>query len=223
MIRSAYIFFAVILLLASTSASAIAQTNPKKCKPGYELKKVTKKVVYYKWVTNKQGKKVKKRLSKKVTRKECVKKAETKHPENPSPAPQPQPQKSPEENSQPPSPSDPSSEPVIPDRTSLMSVLARDPDAKVSPRWSLTPSRHAVPSGTITIDFVNYGGDPHNLLLRRPDGSSALVSEAISGDLGEGPGVRQSSIRVPAGQYVLYCAIGNHEQLGMRADLLVTD
>lgn len=223
MIRWAYISCLMVLFLACMTAPAFTQpSGPKKCKSGYELKKVTKKVVYYKWVTSKKGKKIKKRLVKQVTRKQCVrKKAEAKEPENQTPAPEPQ--KPPEHSPQPQQPSTPIDDPDIPDRVSLMSVLARDPDARVSPRWSLTASRQSVPSGTITIDFVNYGGDPHNLLLRSSTGSPILVSDAIAGDMGEGPGLKQSSIRVPAGQYVLYCAISNHEQLGMRADLLVTD
>jgi plastocyanin len=78
--------------------------------------------------------------------------------------------------------------------------------------FSLTLSRPVVGAGQVTIEFRNYGEDPHDLVVG-PAGPSWA-------ELGPG-GVQAKKVTLSPGSYTLLCAIETHEQLGMKATLKV--
>ena len=69
-----------------------------------------------------------------------------------------------------------------------------------------------VGAGQVTIEFRNYGEDPHDLVLE-PAGPGWA-------ELGPG-GVEAKKVTLSPGSYKLLCAIEGHEQLGMKATLKV--
>ena len=92
----------------------------------------------------------------------------------------------------------------------FVSVAARE--------WSFKLSRPVVAAGSVTVELRNVGEDPHNLVVGPDDGShSALAGWA---DTEPGALLRQA-VTLPAGQYLLWCSLAGHEQLGMSARLRV--
>jgi uncharacterized cupredoxin-like copper-binding protein len=79
----------------------------------------------------------------------------------------------------------------------------------------IAPQRVRVPRGRATFTAVNRGRTAHT--LRVTDGTRDLlkITTLLPGDRGEG------SATLPAGTYKLYCAIANHEELGMWGTLVV--
>jgi plastocyanin len=83
--------------------------------------------------------------------------------------------------------------------------------------FSLTLSRPVVGAGQVTVELVNQGEDPHNLLLRR-EGATApthVVPEVAS--------LETDSRRfdLATGTYRLWCDLEGHEAAGMKARLIV--
>lgn len=113
--------------------------------------------------------------------------------------------------------------PVVDDQGpgGALTLTARDPDAQNLPAWGFTASRSTVPRGAVAFDFVNWGGDPHNLWLRRQGGTAREVIGLTDGDRGADPGTDHATLRLTNGTYTLFCAIPAHEGLGMRATLVV--
>ena len=83
--------------------------------------------------------------------------------------------------------------------------------------YAFSLSRPVVGSGQITLQLQNRGEDPHNLRLSSGPGQAPLTS--IS-DQDPG-GVAETSPTLGAGNYYLYCSLGDHESRGMRANLEV--
>jgi uncharacterized cupredoxin-like copper-binding protein len=79
----------------------------------------------------------------------------------------------------------------------------------------VSPQRVRVPPGPATFTAVNRGRTTHT--LRVTDGRRDLlaVTTLLPGERGE------ASATLPAGTYKLYCAIANHEELGMWGTLVV--
>jgi plastocyanin len=86
----------------------------------------------------------------------------------------------------------------------------------VAREFSFTLSRPAVRAGTVVIELVDLGQDPHDLNLQRA-GSSEIQ------DLGAvGPGGRaQYVVSLSPGRYRLFCSIADHWARGMQATLVV--
>jgi plastocyanin len=82
----------------------------------------------------------------------------------------------------------------------------------VTTEFRLTLSRIRVPAGRVRIELVNYGEDPHDLKLRRVGGTRVYTIPETA------PGERTTrTFRLRAGRYRVWCAIADHEAMGMRA------
>ena len=77
-------------------------------------------------------------------------------------------------------------------------------------------SRHTVKAGPAIVELVNYGEDPHDLLLQR------VGARHIAGTPEVQPGdFYDLNVKLLPGRYKLWCSIANHRQLGMQAVLTV--
>jgi plastocyanin len=86
----------------------------------------------------------------------------------------------------------------------------------VADEYSLALSRSAVPNKKVRITLVNAGGMSHNLRLRKHGGTRTFAIPATQ------PGERTTrTFRLRPGRYAVWCSIGNHRALGMRATLRV--
>jgi uncharacterized cupredoxin-like copper-binding protein len=82
--------------------------------------------------------------------------------------------------------------------------------------FHLVLSRAAVKAGPVQIELQNEGEDPHDLRLRRIDGTHTYSIRLTS------PGARRSiTVRLRPGRYRLWCSVANHRALGMQAVLRV--
>jgi len=80
--------------------------------------------------------------------------------------------------------------------------------------YSFVLSDDAIKEGKNTIELVNFGQDPHNLVLRR--GSKEVTSVLVpSGQRA------QFQVSLKGGRYELYCSLLDHQALGMDTTLLV--
>jgi plastocyanin len=71
-------------------------------------------------------------------------------------------------------------------------------------------------AGSYTITVVNDGQATHNLAVEE-NGTTKATSDSI------GPGEKTTlKVDLDAGQYVFYCAIGNHRAMGMEITVPVT-
>jgi len=78
-------------------------------------------------------------------------------------------------------------------------------------------SRSKVVEGPAIVELVNFGEDPHDMRIRRVVGGTKtyrtpLVQPGAYFDL---------SLKLLPGRYKLWCAVANHEALGMKAFLTV--
>ena len=83
--------------------------------------------------------------------------------------------------------------------------------------YSLTLSALRVKSGPAVVELVNYGQDAHDLRLQRR-GARHIAG---IGTVGAGR-YADLSVKLAPGRYSLWCSLGNHRALGMRATLIVT-
>jgi plastocyanin len=81
--------------------------------------------------------------------------------------------------------------------------------------FALDPSEVEVSPGSVTFDVVNDGQTVHNLEI---EGSGV---EEVSDDIDAGEST-QLTVDLGAGEYVMYCAIGNHRDLGMEGTVNVS-
>jgi uncharacterized cupredoxin-like copper-binding protein len=82
--------------------------------------------------------------------------------------------------------------------------------------FHLTLSKPAVKAGVLEIELQNDGEDPHDLRVRRVDGSHTFSIPLTQ------PGKRRTvAIRVRRGRYRLWCSVADHRALGMQALLRV--
>ena len=81
-------------------------------------------------------------------------------------------------------------------------------------RYSL--SRSTVRSGRVIVELVNRGQDTHDLDLRRIGGTHIFRFPSVQ------PGqVVDRELKLVPGRYVLWCAVADHKDRGMRAVLRV--
>ncbi|HET7352877.1 MAG TPA: hypothetical protein VFJ11_02360 [Gaiellaceae bacterium] len=81
-------------------------------------------------------------------------------------------------------------------------------------RYSL--SRSSVKSGHVIVELVNRGQDTHDLELRRIGGTHIFRFPSVQ------PGqVVDRELKLIPGRYVLWCAVADHAERGMRAVLRV--
>jgi uncharacterized cupredoxin-like copper-binding protein len=73
-----------------------------------------------------------------------------------------------------------------------------------------------LPAGTYTIEVTNKGTASHDLVVEDAAGTEVAASELI------GPG-RSGSVEVTLepGEYVFYCSVGNHRDMGMEVPVTV--
>jgi plastocyanin len=77
-------------------------------------------------------------------------------------------------------------------------------------------SRRTVVEGPAIVELVNFGEDPHDLRLRRIGGKRIYKTPLVQ------PGAYfDLSLKLAPGRYRLWCSVGNHEALGMKATLVV--
>jgi plastocyanin len=80
--------------------------------------------------------------------------------------------------------------------------------------FALDPSEATVAAGPVTFDVINDGQTLHNLEV---EGNGV---EEVSEDIDPGQST-QLAVDLTAGEYVMYCAIGNHRELGMEGTVTV--
>ena len=82
--------------------------------------------------------------------------------------------------------------------------------------FHITPYRRSVPAGAVKLNIRNYGEDVHNIVVRGPNGFTA-----VGPDVDSGSGATWTvKLRRP-GTYSLLCTRANHLKLGMKAKLKV--
>jgi hypothetical protein len=81
-------------------------------------------------------------------------------------------------------------------------------------RYSL--SRSTVRAGHVIVELVNRGQDTHDLDLRRVGGTHIFRFPSVQPDQ-----VVDRELKLVPGRYVLWCAIADHSERGMRAVLRV--
>jgi plastocyanin len=81
--------------------------------------------------------------------------------------------------------------------------------------YLIRPQQLHVPSGNLTITVTNRGRLGHTLRIRIND-KVVLAFMAIPPG-----GERTRTFHLRKGRYTMFCAIGNHEELGMRGTLVI--
>ena len=87
--------------------------------------------------------------------------------------------------------------------------------------YSVTTTRGCVAAGSVNVDVLNFGQDPHNLALRPAAGGSpawVLPGPDATSELAAGDHLHQT-VTIPAGKWIVYCSLPGHEDLGMKAEL----
>jgi hypothetical protein len=87
--------------------------------------------------------------------------------------------------------------------------------------WSLWPSRSIVPAGAVTVQLWNRGMDGHDLRIRRVNQTGAMIGRAEGVAVTASGQVHQSTWRLGAGSYELYCSMPGHAARGMRVRIRV--
>ena len=112
-----------------------------------------------------------------------------------------------------PAPPPPPPPPPPPEDPRYLQVVARDSGST----WALQPSRSALLSGSVAVEFNNrFAEDPHDLKLRH-DGTTYAFPTVASGD------ARTESHALAAGVWKLWCSLPGHEAKGMVAYVTVAD
>ena len=103
-----------------------------------------------------------------------------------------------------------SSDPVKTSATPTSAVQASGTEFRIA------LSRNKVAPSKLRLEFVNYGEDDHDLAVRR-------VGTTLVRNLGTTrPGERAvERFKVRKGTYLLWCTLGDHRALGMKATLKV--
>jgi plastocyanin len=87
--------------------------------------------------------------------------------------------------------------------------------------WSLWPSRSSVPAGKVTVQLWNRGMDAHDLRIRRLNQTGAMIGSVQDVAVTQSGQLHQSTWRLGAGTYELYCSMPGHAARGMRARIRV--
>jgi hypothetical protein len=87
----------------------------------------------------------------------------------------------------------------------------------VAQEFSYSLSRTKVRAGRVIVELVNHGQDTHDLDLRRIGGTRIYRFPSVQ------PGqFVDRELKLVPGRYQLWCAIADHNELGMHAVLRVT-
>jgi plastocyanin len=83
--------------------------------------------------------------------------------------------------------------------------------------YRYSPQHVSARPGRIVFRVTNRGRLAHNFHVRVPksEADRLSISSMLPGESGEG------AVRLKAGEYRMYCAIGNHEELGEWGTLVV--
>jgi hypothetical protein len=87
--------------------------------------------------------------------------------------------------------------------------------------WSLWPSRSSVPAGKLTVQLWNRGMDAHDLRIRWLNQSGAMIGSVQDVAVTQSGQLHQSTWRLGAGTYELYCSMPGHAARGMRVRIRV--
>ncbi len=87
--------------------------------------------------------------------------------------------------------------------------------------YRLGLSRASVPHGSVSIQLVDQGEDPHDLALRRIDAHGHLVGPQLALPLATPGGLTHRTLRLAPGVWKLWCTLPGHAKKGMRARLAV--
>jgi hypothetical protein len=83
--------------------------------------------------------------------------------------------------------------------------------------YRLLLSRGSVRAGTLDLEEIDGGMDPHDLRLRRQGSGSTVYGRLLT------PGRRWDGVvHLSPGVYTLWCSLPEHAKLGMHATLRVT-
>jgi uncharacterized cupredoxin-like copper-binding protein len=81
--------------------------------------------------------------------------------------------------------------------------------------FSISLDDDGLAPGSYEIEVVNDGSATHDLVVER-DGEDVASSRTIA------PGASVTlGVELEAGEYVFYCSIGNHREMGMEIDVTV--
>jgi hypothetical protein len=84
----------------------------------------------------------------------------------------------------------------------------------VAQEFSYSLSRRKVRAGRVIIELVNIGEDTHDLDIKRVGGTRVFHFPSVR------PGhYVDREVRMRPGKYLLWCAIADHKERGMRATL----
>ena len=82
--------------------------------------------------------------------------------------------------------------------------------------YLIRPQRIEVPKGReLTITVVNHGRLGHTFRIRSANHNVMNISTIPPG------GTKSRSFKLAAGHYTMFCALSNHEELGMSGTLIV--
>jgi hypothetical protein len=86
----------------------------------------------------------------------------------------------------------------------------------VAQEFHYSLSRSTVRAGHVIVELVNRGQDTHDLDLRRVGGTHVFRFPSMQ------PGqIVDRELKLVPGRYVLWCAVADHRERGMRAVLRV--
>jgi uncharacterized cupredoxin-like copper-binding protein len=86
----------------------------------------------------------------------------------------------------------------------------------VAQEFNYSLSRATVRAGRVIIELVNHGQDTHDLDIRRIGATRIFRFPSVQ------PGqVVDRELKLVPGRYLLWCAIANHREMGMHAQLRV--
>jgi plastocyanin len=105
----------------------------------------------------------------------------------------------------------------------LATACGGPPTAKEPAHFTITlddylirPQRVRVPKGEeLTVTVVNHGRLGHTFRIRSVNHNVMQLTTIPPG------GTKTRSFKLAAGNYTMYCALSNHEELGMSGTLIV--
>jgi plastocyanin len=81
--------------------------------------------------------------------------------------------------------------------------------------YYMRPQRITIPAGTVTVHVINHGRLGHTFRLRSPKHDVMKLTTIKPG------ATAHRTFRLAPGTYTMYCALANHEELGMSGTLVV--
>ena len=117
----------------------------------------------------------------------------------------------------------PTRTPLLVLATALAVACGGTPTTKAPARFTITlddylirPQRIEVPKGRqLTVTVVNHGRLGHTFRIRSANHNVMQLTTIPPG------GSKSRSFKLAAGNYTMYCALSNHEELGMSGTFIV--